>query len=148
MKIAEGCRGGLEYVNFTATCWEAVICIVSSTGNIKQLQVFHAVLSCSCSDTVSRLDGKLTGLHILKDVFFMLDKTPYIVFRFNTMFAHYFEFLFFTDSPSLAASLLVIFVCIFLAFFDTCRSYKMLLMNQNNPLCRFSLLMLCGKPNV
>lgn len=37
MKIAERCWGELEYVNFTATCWEAVIFIalVLLTDNIK-----------------------------------------------------------------------------------------------------------------
>lgn len=66
----------------------------------------------------------------------------------NAMFAHYFEFFFLTDSFSLAVLFLGMFVCIFLAFFDTCHSYKMPLMNHNNPLCIFSLLRLCGKPNI
>lgn len=85
MKIVERCWSELEYLSFTATYWEAVIFIalVLLADNVKSFQVFHGVLSCPCSHSFSWLDRKLTGLHIFffSDVFFMLDKVHYNVFK-------------------------------------------------------------------
>lgn len=87
---------------------------------------------------------------VLVSIFFQMYSSCLIKYTVSysdphAMFAHYFEFFFLTDSLSLAVLFLGMFVCIFPALSDTCRSYWMLSMNHNNPLCIFSLLRLCGK---
>lgn len=73
---------------------------------------------------------------VLVSIFFQMYSSCLIKYTVSysdphAMFAHYFEFFFLTDSLSLAVLFLGMFVCIFPALSDTCRSYWMLSMNHN-----------------
>lgn len=149
MKIAERCWSELELISFSATCWEAVIFIALVLLIDNQI-----VISISLgpvllvSDNFSCLDRNVTNLNIFKMDSLCLTKWPIPSSDPSAIFAHYFGLFFLTDSLSLAILFLAMFACIFLTLFDTGHSYKMLLMKQINRLRIFSLLKLCGKPNV